>query len=246
MINMSNRGNSWDRPLFKPKYPKIVCNSYTRENDLTFSLGRATDHDEIVKLLLDSGCVGPKSLVKDVTMVKITGNLQNGQVFVTCSESGVSDSWVDKLNSLEGTTIRKCHSYTDKEIPVKFNFIHPSINIQKDIVPFLEKYGSVKEWFGIKDKKYGIPNGSFIFIMQEEDLRKNPLPESVFLNHVQVYISYRTQVIHCHQCNEAGHISRDCPKNNLFPNLNAANSNNSSDSSPFFIGQASSSGTTTG
>ena len=60
--------------------------------------------------------------------------MDNGQIFVTCEDSGVADLWVDKLNGLENTSIKKCHSYTDKEIPVKMNVIHSSIDIQKDIV----------------------------------------------------------------------------------------------------------------
>ena len=94
---------------------------------------------------------------------------------------------MDKLNGLINTSIRKCHSYTDKELPVKFNFVHPSIDIQKDIVDgFLGKYCQGKEWFPLKDKTYGIQNGQYVFIMREEDLQKNPLFESVFLNHIQV------------------------------------------------------------
>ena len=227
---MFNPRNAWDRPLFKPRYPKLTIKSYTRENDITFSFGKFIDHDDVVGLLVKSGCVTPKSLLDDVNMVKITKNLHNGQVFVTCSKPGVCDDWVDKLNSCEGVEIKKCHSYTDKEIPVKFNFIHPSIDIKAEIVDnFLQKfYGPVKEWFPIKDKKYGIPNGAYIFVMQEEDLSKNPLPESIFLNHIQVFISYRTQVVRCHGCNEVGHIREDCPNQNLFPHLSSANGNGGS------------------
>ena len=155
----------------RPKYPRLTIDTYSRENDLTFSLGKETDHDEIMDLLIDSGCVEAGNILDKISCLRITRNLENGQVFITCSEPAVTDGWVYQLNSLTNTSIRKCHSYTDKELPVKFNFIHPSIDIQKEIVDgFLKKYGQVKEWFPLKDKKYGIPNGQYVFIMREEDL----------------------------------------------------------------------------
>ena len=218
---MANK-NAWSAPLYRPKYPRLDIVSYSRENDFTFSLGRQTSYEEVLGLLWEAGCVNPSNLLSSVKQLRITKNVDNGQVFVTCANDGVSDIWVDKLNGLAKSDIRKCHSYTDKEIPVKFSFIHASINVQKDIVDgFLCKYGRVKEWFPLKDKRFGIPNGTFIFVMFEEDLAKNPLPECVFLNHIQVYISYRTQVVRCHTCNEAGHYSRECPKDvgQNFPRL---------------------------
>ena len=222
---MSVRRNAWVTPLFKPRYPRIDSLSYSRDNDITFSLGRVTDYDEVVNLLWKSGCVDPSTLSNSVRQLRITRNLDNGQVFITCAESGVADIWVDKLNDLEleGVTIQKCHSYTNKEIPVKLSYLHNSIDIGKDIVEgFLNRYGQVKEWFPLKDKRYGIPNGSYIFIMLEEELEKNPLPECFFVNHIQVWINYRTQVTRCHTCNEVGHYSRDCPKNTEeFPAMQA-------------------------
>ena len=214
-------GNAWSNPLVKPIVPKLKIQTYTRENDLTFSFGKVVDYDHVVGLLLESGCVEPKTMLDEIKMLKITKSVHNGQVFVTCAKPGVCDEWVKKLNSMDGTSIQKCHSYSDKEVTVRFSFIHPSVNIQKDIVEkFLIKYGPVKEWSALKDKKYGIPNGSYVFIMQEEDLAKKPLPEYIFLNHVQCFISYRTQVVICHNCGNPGHIAVDCPrKNDLFPTL---------------------------
>ena len=222
VIMYSNAAGAWKRPLVRPKIPKLTVSSYSRENDFTFSFGRYVDYDEVISLLLLSGCVQPENMVEEIRMLKITKSIHNGQVFVTCAKPGVCDKWVKKLNALEGASIRKCHSYSDKEVTVRFGFIHPSIDIQKEIVEgFLEKYGPVKEWSALCDKKYGIPNGSYIFIMQEEDLAKKPLPESVFLNHIQTFISYGTEVVLCHNCGNEGHISKDCTETS-FPSLQSA------------------------
>ena len=233
---MANK-NAWSSPLYKPKYPRLDIASYSRENDITLSLGRQTDYEEVLGLLWKAGCIDPSTLLDSVSQMRITKNVDNGQIFVTCANDNVADIWVDKLNGLTGTDIKKCHSYTDKEIPVKFSFIHASIDVQKDIVDgFLSKYGRIKEWFPLKDKKFGIPNGSYIFVMYEEDLEKKPLPECVFLNHIQVYISYRTQVIRCHNCNEAGHFSRECPKD-LSPSFPRLHSGSATVGSPFLSGK---------
>ena len=225
----------WAVPLYKPSYPRIVSKSYSRDNDITFSLGKPTDYEEVLHLLWKAGCVeDPLTLSNKVNQLRITRNLDNGQVFVTCAESGVADKWVDSLNELENTSIKKCHSYTNKEIPVKFSYLHASIDIENDIVNgFLKGYGRVKEWFPLKDKQFGIPNGSFIFVMYEEDLQNKPLPECMFVNHMQVWISYRTQVTRCHTCNEEGHYSRECPKKNVdYPGLHA-----NQGASPFLAGK---------
>ena len=194
------------------------------------------DYDDVVGLLMLSGCVEPNTLLEQISMLKITKSIHNGQVFVTCTEPGVCQDWVKKLNLLEGTSITKCHSYSDKEVTVRFSYIHPSINIQKEIVEkFLENYGDVKEWSALRDKKYGIPNGSYVFIMKEEDLAKKPLPESIFLNHMQCFISYRTQVVLCHNCGEEGHISKNCTKM-YFPHLQSTQGKSGHGNSVFLGG----------
>ena len=217
----STARNDWRRPLIKPSVPRLPIKSYTRENDLTFSFGELVDYDDVVNLLLQSGCIDRKNYLDEIKMLKLTKSVHNGQVFVTCAKPNVCDEWVRKLNAMDGSGIRKCHSYSDKEVTVKFSFIHPSINIQKEIVEgFLEKHhGPVKEWSALKENKWGIPNGAYVFIMREEDLEKRPIPESVFLGHIQVYVSYRTQVMTCHRCKEAGHIAVNCPKEEMFPML---------------------------
>ena len=87
---------------------------------------------------------------------------------------------------------------------------------------FLRKYhGRVKDFFPQKDKFWKIPNGSWAFVMFEEDLRANPIPECIYLNNVQVWVSYRTQVNLCHNCGEGGHFSSNCPNRVAFPVLGA-------------------------
>ena len=217
---MSGR-NDWSRPLIRPNVPKVDITTYTRENDLTFSFGEYVDYDDVVGLLLQSGCIDRKNYLNEIKMLKITKSLHNGQVFITCAQPNVCDEWVAKLNFMQGSGIRKCHSYSDKDVTVKFSFIHPSINIQKEIVEnYLEKFhGPVKEWSALKENKWGIPNGAYVFIMREEDLAHRPILESILLGHVKVFVSYRTQVVTCHNCNEKGHIAVNCPKQEMFPTL---------------------------
>ena len=65
--------------------------------------------------------------------------------------------------------------------------IPSSIDVEKDIVNgFLIRYGIVKEFSQMKDKKYKIPNGTWQFIMMEEDLKRNPLPEGVMIGNACV------------------------------------------------------------
>ena len=235
---------AWSRP---PEYPYLKVKSYSRYHDMTFSLGRETSHAEVESLLIKAGCFEAGKLHDYVKQIRITGNRENGQVFVECRGPGLSDIFVEKINNmdLEHDTIRKCHSYTNNDIPVKFSFIHSSIDIQEEIVnKFLKDYGEVKEWFPVVDKLTKIPTGPYIFIMKDEDLQKRPLPESVFLNHMQTYISYRTQVRRCHNCDKLGHMRRECSEQGgEYPTLGyraSRNQNNNGSSrvpSPFLNGK---------
>ena len=172
-------GHAWSQPM----YPVIPVKSQSRQDDLTFSLGRETNHDEVERLLVDSGCVGQGKLLDYAKQMRITGNQENGQIFVEL-KSGLSDTFADKLNScnLPGFSIRKCHTYTNKDVLVRFSYIHSSVDIQTEIVDnFLSHYGEVKDWFPIKHPRLKIPMGPYNFVMKDEDLQKNPLPESAFL-----------------------------------------------------------------
>ena len=48
----SNSSNAWKAP----EYPVLNVENLSRINDLTFSLGRDTTHEEVHKLLIDAGC----------------------------------------------------------------------------------------------------------------------------------------------------------------------------------------------
>ena len=213
--------NAWNKPLYRPRYPKISLDSYTREDDVTFSFGRVTSYSEVLNLLSRSGCFKPEDYLNAIKMMRITKSLDNGQVFVTTAEKGLTDLWAEKLNTFAGKDIKKCHTYTDKEVLVHFSFIHPSVNVETEIVDgFLRKFhGRVKDFFPQKDKFWKIPNGSWTFVMFEEDLRANPIPECIYLDHVQVWISYRTQVNLCHNCGKDGHFANNCPNRVAFPVL---------------------------
>ena len=80
--------NAWNKPLYRPRYPKISLDSYTREDDVTFSFGRVTSYSEVLNLLSRSGCFKPEDYLNAIKMMRITKSLDNGQVFVTTAEKG--------------------------------------------------------------------------------------------------------------------------------------------------------------
>ena len=69
--------NAWENRLYKPKYPKLTVDSYTRENDVTFSFGRETSHAEVLNLLTRSGCFKAEDYsiiikAEEIKMLRIT------------------------------------------------------------------------------------------------------------------------------------------------------------------------------
>ena len=118
------------------EFPVVPVKSYSRYNDFTFSLGRKTDLVEVRDLLVKAGCFPKEDLLKHVNQLRLTGNVENGQIFVECKNPEVNDIFVDKLNSLTmpDVQIRKCHSYSNKDLLVRFSFIHSSIDTEKEIV----------------------------------------------------------------------------------------------------------------
>ena len=207
-----------------PSPPVLELNSYSRFNDLTFSVGRKTDLLEVNEMMIKAGCYKRGELLDYVNQMRLTGNLENGQIFVECNRPGLNDVFVDKLNGLtlsEGS-IRKCHSYSNRDLLVRFSYIHSSVDVENEIVnKFLRKYGEVLDWWPVKDKDLKIPTGPYMFVMKEEDIKRNPLPESIYLNHMQVFINHRNQVKVCHNCGKAGHYRRECPSTE-FPTLDQA------------------------
>ena len=96
---------------------------------------------------------------------------------------------------------------------MKFHFIHPSVNIQRDIVDkFLVKFGQVKSWHATIDPLFKLLTGQYVFMMFEDDLKRNPLPMTIYINGVPCTISYRTRVKTCFKCGEEGHFKSGCPK----------------------------------
>ena len=157
-------------------------------------------------------------------MIQIGQNQENGQVMVYTRTAELGDIFVDKLLALpESVGIRKCHSYSDREVTVRFSFIHPSIDVEKDIIHgFLEKEcGKVVDWWPVIHPRLKVPIGPVMFVMTDHDLQENPLPEAIYLQNDLVYITYRTQARKCHTCGEVGHFARQCPtkRNELYPEL---------------------------
>ena len=93
--------------------------------------------------------------------------------------------------------------------------------MKTDIIEgFLEKYhGRVKDHFPQIDKDFHIPSGAWTFVMLEEDLKLNPIPECVYLNNQLCFVSYRTQASKCHRCGGEDHLMRDCKERSDFPQI---------------------------
>ena len=189
--------------------------SFTKEFDLTFSLGRPTNRREVGNLLCRCGAFESyQELSQNLTHISINNNSsENGQVLIQCTKDGLADEIVDKLLGMDNSPVKRCHSYNVKEVPVKFHFIHPSVNIKRDIVDgYLSKFGKVINWHAQVDPLFKLLTGQYIFLMLEEDLKKNPLPTTIYINGVPTSVHYKTRVKTCFKCGEEGHYRNNCPK----------------------------------
>ena len=174
----------------------ITSNSFHKDWDFTFSLGRPTNRREVGNLLCKSGaCKSYSDVSEKLTFIGINNNnTENGQVTIQCGEKDLADIMVDKLLSMPQSPVKRCHSYSIKEVPVKFHFIHPSVDVEKDVVKnFLSKFGEVKSWSPTVDPLFKLLTGQYIFIMFEEDLKKNPLPTTIYINGVPTAVTYKTR-----------------------------------------------------
>ena len=192
----------------------INSDTFTKEYDLTFSLGRPTNRREVGNLLCQSGAFSSyREVTERLTLITINNNsTENGQVLIQCRKKEYTNEIVDSLISMADSPVKRCHSYNIQEIPVKFHFIHPSVSIQRDVVDkFLKKFGKVKSWHAQIDPLFKLLTGQYVFVLYEDDLKKNPLPSTVYINGVPTTVSYRGRVKTCFLCGEEGHYKSECP-----------------------------------
>ena len=212
---LSGNFNDYRSQWMKPRNTGSISSaSFTKEFDFTFSLGRPTNRREIGNLLCKCGAFDSyNELSQKLNYIGVNNNnTENGQVLIQCGDKVLAEEIVEKLIDMEDSPVRRCHSYNVKEVPVKFNNIHPSVNIQRDVVDgYLEKFGKVKSWHAQIDPLFKLLTGQYIFVMYEEDLKKNPLPTTVFINGVPASVSYRTRVKTCFTCGKEGHYRGNCP-----------------------------------
>ena len=189
----SQDGNAWKNRRPQSTIPMWKAPSYSRKWDLTFSLGYRTTEYEVLKILYDSGCIDDQNVNENLRGVALGENMFNGQVFVYCAKPQLSDIFVGKLLDYahaENFILHNCHSYSNVEVSVRFSYIHPSIDIENDIVKgHLGSYGRVKNWSRVKDPKFGVPTCAVNFIMFEQDLRAHPLPSRIQINQSPCNIS---------------------------------------------------------
>ena len=134
----------WKQPLVKPRYKRYQVDA-SKEDDLTFSFGRDTNMEEVMSLLAFTGCIDIETYYDQLRMVRINNRKKdNGQVLITCP-SGESGNWVSKLERFKGKLLKKLHSYSNKEVQVKFSCVHPNLSVKWILNNVLKEF-SVKEY----------------------------------------------------------------------------------------------------
>ena len=164
--NFKKNGNYHNQKAYAGAGPKpqksnppntviVRSESFTREYDVTLSLGRETNRKEIADLIVESGAVHSyEQLFENVHTIGINNRaLENGQVVIVCKNTDIVDVMVEKLNDLPDKGIRSCHSYNDVETAVKFNWVHPRASIPIDVVQkILKPHGEVISHTAVKDQ----------------------------------------------------------------------------------------------
>ena len=92
------------------------------------------------------------------------------QVVITVKKEKDNDKIVQYLQpAVDKGLIGHCHTYSNTEVPVIVDGLHPSINIQEEFIDnYLDKYyGPVKSWHPRRDSRTGIKTGEIVFIMSK-------------------------------------------------------------------------------
>ena len=194
--------------------------------DLTFSFGRKVTRNDVTDFLLSENIfknVDEMARVIETIWVN-RRHMFTRQVVITVFKQGDNDKMVEHLqHAVRRGVISHCHTYSNSEVPVIVDWLHPSIDVGEDFVKgYLERYfGPVKSWHARRDSRTGIMTGEYVFIMDNEDLAVAPIPTRIRFNNKPVYIWYRTQPRICFSCNKTGHKSSECP-NPQFPGLTSS------------------------
>ena len=213
----SGNYNDYRKPWMQARNAvSIKSETYTKDNDFTFSLGRPTNRREVANILMNSGACGSfKEITEMFTYMSINNNAnENGQVSIQCAKPGIAEQVVEMLNdmNMSGFQIKRCHSYKIHEVPVKISNLHPSLNIKRDLIDkLLSKHGKVKSWHPTIDPLLKLLTGEYTFIMFEDDLKNNPLPMTIFMNGVPCPVYYKSRPKTCFHCGKTGHLKSQCP-----------------------------------
>ena len=131
--NFNDYRSSW---MKSRNSASIKSDDFTKDFDFTFSLGKPTSRREVGNILCQSGAFNSyKEMSEKLTHMSINNNnTENGQVLIQCGKDILADDIVDLLLDMDNTPVKRCHSYKVQEVAVKFSFIHPSVNIKRDVI----------------------------------------------------------------------------------------------------------------